>query len=773
MGWDGNPQGLDKNGNPVGWYPTVDLASALGALHSTDAHFVPYAMQHATTGQIHPSCPRLKKAAFDRLEAVRWPVRFSAIIWDVDDLQAHAANKAAEAAGSSIKSSASPEWRSGFIERYKQLPPGLIRSLAWYETRGGYRLAAVLPSPLSADQYQDLYSRALTFLGEHGIQADERCSDPTRCFRLPRVLRDGKRQERPQGVQGLAFPLGSSIYGAMLARQPHRATPGGAAGLDPYAGIDSIGGVAARISENRNSVLTSLAGRLRNMGLGEAEILSTLISTNEQRCDPPLDIAEVTRIAESIGSYATKSELLGSDANPRKALPPEPLLDADVRFSLGSDPELAREVCNQIETAGGPRCVFDRGSLWGYVAKTGIWEPIGAHVLRDLVSSFDGEWCATGKIRADGKPECRRIKISGSTPENVTRRIHDSRALPDWFSTDSGGVAFADSYVAASPSGIERRAHDPKNRAITALPYPYTPGAVPMRFIAFLRDVWRGAADLETRISFIREFTGAALLGIATVFQRGALLLGEGANGKSVLIKILSALFPASAQTALAPQLFGNEYRRALLATSRWNVVSEMPSTDILDSETVKSIIVGDSIDARHIRQDPFKFRPIAAHVFAANRVPNVRDQSHGFWRRWVMLRFERIYSDSEQDPYIADRIIGSEIAQIASWTIEGAVNLLGRGRYRLPESSDLALQEWRLSTDTVARFASERLQPSESGQIRAQGLYANFQVWCHDQGNEPVSMPKFSDRLEKLGFSKGRDRTGVFWGAIFSVSGG
>lgn len=44
------------------------------------------------------------------------------------------------------------------------------------------------------------------------------------------------------------------------------------------------------------------------------------------------------------------------------------------------------------------------------------------------------------------------------------------------------------------------------------------------------------------------------MLGIAPKLQKALVALGSGANGKSTLVEILLALFPADAQAGIAPQ---------------------------------------------------------------------------------------------------------------------------------------------------------------------------------------------------------------------------
>jgi hypothetical protein len=56
-------------------------------------------------------------------------------------------------------------------------------------------------------------------------------------------------------------------------------------------------------SGSRNGTLARFAGHMRRSGMGEAEISAGLLAINVQRCQPPLEVAEVRRIAASIARY--------------------------------------------------------------------------------------------------------------------------------------------------------------------------------------------------------------------------------------------------------------------------------------------------------------------------------------------------------------------------------------------------------------------------------------------------------------------------------------
>jgi putative DNA primase/helicase len=58
----------------------------------------------------------------------------------------------------------------------------------------------------------------------------------------------------------------------------------------------------------RNAVLTSMAGSMRRRGFGESAIRAALVVENVAKCHPPLDEAEIAKIAQSVSRYAPDSD---------------------------------------------------------------------------------------------------------------------------------------------------------------------------------------------------------------------------------------------------------------------------------------------------------------------------------------------------------------------------------------------------------------------------------------------------------------------------------
>lgn len=431
-------------------------------------------------------------------------------------------------------------------------------------------------------------------------------------------------------------------------------------------------------------------------------------------------------------------------------------------FDRGDHAELAEALVTQLAEHGD--VVFDDGELHRYDITKGIYAPIPQHEQSQAIQAFAGTIVGSGK-------KARPLTIRRNDVVGVRQNAWDLAARPEFFAGATAGLAFVDCFVRVSKAaGIEVLEHSPDHRAKFAMPFAYEHNAEPDRLIEFFDEVFRDDPDIVEKVELVQEYAGLALLGNVTDYQCALVLKGAGANGKSVLVSVLEACFPPGSTSAIPPQDWANEYRAAMISGKRLNVVSELPESDILRSETFKAIITGDSTTGRHIRESPFTFRARAGHLLAANRLPSTDDSSWGFWRRLVVLVFNRIFEEPEQNKHLADEIIEHERPVIVAWLIEGALRALRQGRLTIPSSSANAIAEWKKFADSVRAFVEECCTPLPQGAPLDQGtpakqLYRTFCVWCEDNGHRPVASNKFGARLALL-----RDLPPPWTGSIASA---
>jgi putative DNA primase/helicase len=329
-------------------------------------------------------------------------------------------------------------------------------------------------------------------------------------------------------------------------------------------------------------------------------------------------------------------------------------------FVRGDHTEIARRYIADENTGLEAPIAWVDYHVWKYSGTTGLWHPTTIDEERTNITRYAGSLVGIqGKsLRLDEKDITGSLKVA-----------HSFIAQPDFFRGAPPGVTFANGHVRVENKVATLLPPSPDHHARFGLPFAYEPGRPVPQLMRFFADIFRDDADRADKIRCMQEFLGACLLGIATRFEVAMILHGDGSNGKSRWLQIVKALFPPSTVTAVPPQAFGQDYARAQLVGSRLNIVSELPEGDILDSGPFKAVASGEQIDGRNPYEKRVTFASVAGLLFAANRLPAVLDGSRGFWRKVLIVSFNRSFeNDPARDTMIAHNIIAAELPAIAAW---------------------------------------------------------------------------------------------------------
>ena len=63
--------------------------------------------------------------------------------------------------------------------------------------------------------------------------------------------------------------------------------------------------------------------------------------------------------------------------------------------------------------------------------------------------------------------------------------------------------------------------------------------------------------------------------------------------------------------------------------------------------------------------------------IFNCDSLPSEVEQTLGFYRRWLIIYFDQIIPEKEQDKQLAKKIIESELSGVFNWVLEGLERLL------------------------------------------------------------------------------------------------
>ena len=452
-----------------------------------------------------------------------------------------------------------------------------------------------------------------------------------------------------------------------------------------------------------------------------------------------------------------------ADALPELATDKPPERDTSAPIERDSDPVLAREFLATIQSEG-PPLVYDEGYLHRYDSALGVWAPMSGHAARVAAGdALDGRWVMAGKDE-QGEPKVRRLNLKKSRIDGVADYASSLAYQPGHFAGyRRGGVGFGNGFVTIGAGGVDIEPHSPDNRSRAVVPCDFDATSDAPRWRQFLREVLAPDADQVSTGRIIQEFFGACLLGIATDYQRCIVLHGGGANGKSVMLEVLGALFPPELKASVSPHDISRSFVVAQLAGKRVNIVNETPDSDLAGSVKFKAICDGSPVTVEHKNKAPFTMRCQAGHVFAANALFGGRDTSHGFFRRFIIIPMVRTFEEHEQQRGLGDEIIRAELQGVAAWAVQGALRLLQQKRYTESKTAIAAADEWELMTNKVRQWVEEkcRVTDRKSGSSTEE-LYPSFRMWCLEFGYSPMNKAKFGGKLNELKLEARSTRKGT-----------
>src|SRR5699024_4676348 len=291
------------------------------------------------------------------------------------------------------------------------------------------------------------------------------------------------------------------------------------------------------------------------------------------------------------------------------------------------------------------------------------------------------------------------------------------------------------------------RPHNREHYRTTQIPVHYDPAALAPRFSQFLDEVFPGA-DGKQQATAVLEMMGYSLMAHCR-HERFIILVGNGANGKSVLLRLLEALAGYENVSGVQPSQFANKFQRAHLHGKLVNIVTEIEQGEVIDDAALKGIVSGEPSTVEHKFKDPFQMRPFATCWFGTNHMPHTRDFSDALFRRALILKFDSTFKPElgNCDPRLSEKL-EAELSGVLNMALNAYLNAIQHG-FTMPDSSKQARDEWRLEADQAAQFIEDVCTVDTASEERAKLLYDEYTNWARDNGiTRTLTMKSFRDRM-------------------------
>jgi putative DNA primase/helicase len=295
----------------------------------------------------------------------------------------------------------------------------------------------------------------------------------------------------------------------------------------------------------------------------------------------------------------------------------------------------------------------------------------------------------------------------------------------------------------------------------TMIPVAYDVSATAPRFAQFLCEVFAGDADSANKIAIVEEALGYTLIA-SCYLEKFLMLIGGGANGKSVLLAVLAALLGPEHICAVQPSQFDNKFQRGHLFGKLANIITEIAQGAEIADDKLKSLVSGEVTTAEHKFKDPFDFVPFATHWFGTNHLPHTRDFSDAVFRRAIVLTFNNKFEGNNRDVHLIKKL-KAELPGILNVALCGLRRLIENGAFTECASSEDTKRQWRLESDQAQQFVEERCEIGLFHKAASSAVYADYKMWAETAGiRMTLNRNNFTTRLKSIGFADKKGAKGV-----------
>ncbi|MBC7835958.1 MAG: bifunctional DNA primase/polymerase [Phycisphaerales bacterium] len=414
---------------------------------------------------------------------------------------------------------------------------------------------------------------------------------------------------------------------------------------------------------------------VHGFGLHPQVALDLLRAEYNPRCQPPWSEKE---LRHKVDDAATKPHHMPRGwlrdavrSSPGPASDKEPRLDAPLS-DLGNAERLATKCRDQMRYCHtrGKWLVWD-GTRW-QDDQTGtpirLAGELAREMLRDAcdVAEFNARsGLASWGLKSEMRPKLEAAVVLAQSQPTFVVLESDLDADPWQLNTLAGTIDLRTGAV---------REHDRHDLITKLAPVQHDPCALCPRFDAFMSQLFPNAPEV---VAYLRRFLGMCLTGDINE-QVMPILLGEGANGKSVLLDTVRGImgdYAGDAPPHLLVERKGCEHPTEIadLFGKRLVVASETGEADTLKLQLIKRLTGDATLKGRFMRQNYVERARTHKLILVTNNWPNISEDTEAVWRRLHIVKFEVVIPEAERDTRLIEKL-AAERPGVLAWLVRGCL---------------------------------------------------------------------------------------------------
>lgn len=444
----------------------------------------------------------------------------------------------------------------------------------------------------------------------------------------------------------------------------------------------------------------------------------------------------------SVGRFADKADL---SIIAQKASAPDPIktamLDENTRALLAQqsghlDASFVKACIDEAKKAPQESQIVDEiakahtllymknDSFYEY--QRGIWVERPEQVIQYYAKQALGDFAIYGRMRSAAR---HLMAVKFCDEEFNSQRIVN---FPN-------GVLDLDTF--------ELKPHSESYMSSIQQSFLYDPDATCPTWLRFIDTVMEHD---PLKMQFLGEMPAYALFPDCSL-ETGFFLIGDGANGKSVYLNTLRALFGDRYCSSVEPSRMAHEFDPLALRHSLLNIATES-RLDLHSAEAaIKKIISGETIRAAHKGVDAIEFRPRAKFFCAVNNFINSKDITYGFMRRFIFVPFNVTFTTETADNMLSVKL-REELPGIFNWLLTHYKRLRETRNFTTFPEHEAILAEFMSIANPLAGFIDMELAGWNGTTITTTDLFNDYyKPWCQKVNCMPTNIFNFSRQLKIL----------------------
>lgn len=375
---------------------------------------------------------------------------------------------------------------------------------------------------------------------------------------------------------------------------------------------------------------------------------------------------------------------------------------------------------------------FDKAGLWWLWNNDKYkWELVDEVDILNMINEATGYDVISSKSRTE---------ILNSLKQQGRLRI-PKEVKETW-------IQFQDTIVDAH-TGIEIKA-SPEYFITNPIPWPlHKPRYINTPVMDKIFEQWVGKENVKILYQIL-----AYCLIPSYPLHRLFCLIGEGSNGKSCFLRLLSKFIGESNITSTElDTLLKSRFEVTRLHKKLVCIMGETNFNEISQTSTLKKLTGQDPIGFEYKNKTPFEGINYAKILIATNNLPTTTDKTSGFYRRWTIIDFPNQFSE-EKD--ILSTIPEEEYQILAVKSLFILKELLDERKFHGEGSVQDRAEKYEAKSDFLAKFLNDYTTSDDiNGYITKADMYKKFVAWCKENRHREMSETSLAMALKKRGVNE------------------